>query len=314
MKVLTGTANPFLAQRICDYLEMPLGNCAVKRFPDGEITVKINEDVRGRDLFLVQSTCPPVNDHLMELLIMMDCARRASVNRLTAVIPYFGYARQDRKDEGRVPITAKLVANLLTKAGADRIVALDLHAAQIQGFFDIPVDHLYSAPILCQYFAKMNLPDLTVVAPDVGSMKIARAYAKALGAGLAVVDKRRVSPSETVADFVIGDVQDRTVVLVDDMITTGGSVCEAARVLSGHGAGDIYVTAAHAVLSDPATQRLLDSPIKKVVVTDTIPTNATAQQLGDRLKVLSAASLLGEAMRRSHNNESISSLFAGYHE
>ena len=314
MKILAGNASRVLAQRICDYLNMPLGQSEVKHFPDGEITVKINEDVRGRDLFLIQSTCPPVNEHLMELLIMLDCARRASANRVTAVIPYFGYARQDRKDEGRVPITAKLVANLLTKAGADRVVALDLHAGQIQGFFDIPVDHLYSAPILCKHFAQMALPDLVVVAPDVGSVKIARAYAKALGAGLAVADKRRASPAEAMVDFMIGEVDGKTALMVDDMITTAGSVCEAARVLKERGAADVYVTAAHAVLCGPATERLLDSPIKKIVVTDTVPLNPQAQQLGDRIEVLTAAGLLAEAVRRIHNNQSISSLFAGYHE
>jgi len=312
MKVLAGNASRDLATNICKYLKLPLGKAMIGRYPDGEIEVRIDEDVRGREIFLVQSTCPPVNENLMELLILMDCARRASAERITAVIPYYGYARKDRKDEGRVPITAKLVANLLTSAGADRVLTIDLHATQIQGFFDIPVDHLFAFPVLYPYFRALEIPDLTVVAPDVGSIKLARAYAKWLGGSLAVVDKRRKSPEEAEVGFLIGDVEGRNVLMMDDMITTGGSIVQAALTLKEHGARDIYVGVTHPVLCGPAEERLLSAPIKEIVATDTVPVDSRAERLRERLKVLSVANLLGEAMRRIHDNKSVSSLFAKF--
>ncbi len=307
MFVCTGNANPGLTKGICDYLDLPLGNAAVGRFPDGEISVKVNQDVRGADAFVVQATCPPVNDNLMELLILIDCLRRASADRVTAVLPYYGYARKDRKDEGRVPITAKLVANLIVQAGADRVVAVDLHATQIQGFFDVPVDHLYAEPILARHYRQRKLDDLVVVSPDVGSIKLARAYASHLHAGLAVVDKRRVSPDQTESDFFIGDVQDKNVLMVDDMIATGGSVAEAARLLKEEGAKSCHVTATHAVFCGPAFERLAAAPIDEITVTDTIPLNDEGAALP--ITVVSVASLLAEAIKRIHLDESVSSLF-----
>jgi len=263
--------------------------------------------VRGNDVFVVQPTCPPVNDNLMELLLLVDCLRRSSAGRMTAVFPYFGYARKDRKDEGRVPISAKLVANLVVKAGVDRVLALDLHAPQIQGFFDIPVDHLFAAPVMVKHVKGLGLEDLVIVAPDVGGIKMARAYAKSLGAGLAIVDKRRVSPEAAEAVHVIGEVKDKTVVLVDDMISTAGTITEGARAVASHGARDVYLCATHAVLCGPAVQRLSSVPVRSVIVTDTIP---PAVSLGVRnLEVLGIGDLLGEAIRRIHESESVSSLF-----
>ncbi|MHC4818631.1 MAG: ribose-phosphate diphosphokinase, partial [Planctomycetota bacterium] len=252
-------------------------------------------------------TSPPVNDHLMELVLLMDAFKRASAERITAVIPYFGYARQDRKDEGRVPISAKLVANMIVAAGADRVLALDLHAAQLQGFFDIPVDHLYAAPVLTRYFRRLNIPDLTVVAPDVGSSKLARAYSKRLGGGLAIVDKRRVSDKETEVMTVIGDVKDRNVLLIDDMIATAGSITQAATTVRDLGAKDIYLAATHAVLSGDAMTHLDKTPLEQLVVTDTIP--VAPENRRKYLKVLSVARLLGEAVLRIHHAESVSKLF-----
>jgi ribose-phosphate pyrophosphokinase len=308
MKIVGGNATPVLAKAICAYLDMESTGALVGRFPNGESRVRVNDDVRGRDVFIVQSTCPPVNEHLMELLVMIDCVRRSSARRITAVIPHFGYARQDRKDEGRVPITAKLVANLLTTAGANRVLTIDLHAAQIQGFFDIPLDHLFASRVLGAYFADKKLPDLVVVSPDVGGIKMARAYAKRLGAGLAIVDKRRAGPDSVEAGYVIGDVAGCNVVMVDDQIHTAGSVVEAATVLRKQGAKDIYVSATHAVLCGDALDRLEKAPVKEVVVTDTIPLRPeTAAR--DNIKVLSVAELLGEAIRRIHRDESVSSLF-----
>jgi ribose-phosphate pyrophosphokinase len=306
--VMSGSANPALARRVAEYLKLPLSNVENKRFPDGEIDLKVLEDVRGSDVYLVQPTCPPVNDNLMELLILIDCLRRASAERITAVIPYFGYGRQDRKAEGRVPISAKLVANLITAAGATRAISVDLHAAQIQGFFDIPVDHLYASPVLVDHFRKLGLQDLTIVTPDVGGIKMARAYAKRLAAGLAICDKRRSGPTETEVMHVIGDVQNRNVILVDDMVSTGTSIAEAARACRKNGAKDIYICATHAVLAGRAVEKLQAAPIREIVVTDTIPLDGKEKSLPN-LRVLSIAPLLGEAIRRIHHSESVSSLF-----
>jgi ribose-phosphate pyrophosphokinase len=304
--VFSGNANPGLARKVCSYLNLPLGQSEVTRFPDGEIDAKVLEDVRGADVYVLQPTCPPVNENIMELLILIDCLRRASAERITAVLPYFGYARQDRKAEGRVPISAKLVANLITAAGATRALAVDLHAAQIQGFFDIPMDHLYAAPVLIEHFKRLNLTDVTVVSPDVGGIKMARAYAKRLAAGLAICDKRRSGPTETEVMHVIGEVEGRNVVLVDDMIATGTSITEAARVCRSHGAKEIFICATHAVLAGKAVEKIQKAPLKEVVVTDTITLDG--KELTN-LKVLSIANLLGEAIRRIHHSESVSSLF-----
>jgi ribose-phosphate pyrophosphokinase len=304
--VFSGSANEPLARKVCEYLSLPLGRLQITRFPDGEIDLKLMEDVRGADVYVIQPTCPPVNEHLMEMLILIDCLRRASAERITAVIPYFGYARQDRKAEGRVPISAKLVANMITTAGAHRALSVDLHAAQLQGFFDIPMDHLYAAPVLVDYFRRLELKDLTIVSPDVGGIKMARAYAKRLNAGLAIVDKRRSGPTEIEAMHVIGDVKNQNLILVDDMISTGTSITEAARACRKEGAKDIYICGTHAVLSGKAVEKLSKAPVKEVVVTDTIP---TAGKEFPTLKVLSIANLLGEAIRRIHHSESVSSLF-----
>ena len=307
MKVFCGTAGRPLAERMCDHLSMRVGEATVEPFADGEIRVKIDEDVRGADVFVVQPTSPPVNDNLMEMLILMDALRRASAERINAVIPYFGYARQDRKDEGRVPITAKLVANMITAAGADRVLALDLHAAQLQGFFDIPVDHLYAAPVFTRYFRRLQIPDLVVVAPDVGSSKLARAYSKRLDGGLAIVDKRRVSDTDTEVMTVIGDVKDKNILLIDDMISTAGSITEAVKAVRDLGAKKIYLAATHAVLAGKAIERLDAAPVEKVVVTDTIP--IPADKRSGFLKVLSVSRLLAEAVLRIHHAESVSKLF-----
>ena len=305
LQVYTGSAHPRLAADIARYLDVPLGDLSAGRFPDGEINVKVNHDVRGADVYLVQPTCPPVNENLMELLIMIDCMRRASAERITAVVPYFGYARKDRKDEGRVPITAKLVANLITTAGAHRVLTVDLHAAQIQGFFDIPVDHLFAAPVLSNAIKEERIPDLVVVAPDVGGIKVARAYAKRFGSGLAIVDKRRVSGEVAEVFHVIGEVAGKNVLLVDDMISTAGTIVEAVKILKDHGARQIFVAATHPVFCSPALERLRAAPIEKVIVTDTIPARPEA-----KVEVRSIAPLLGEAIRRIHGSESVSSLFA----
>lgn len=307
MLVFCGNAHPALAKAICNFLDIPLGNASVKKFPDGELDVKIYDDVRGADTFVVQPTCHPVNESLIELLLLIDCLRRASADRITAVLPYYGYARKDRKDEGRVPITAKLVANLITTAGANRVLAVDLHASQIQGFFDIPVDHLSAAAVLARPFQEEKLPDLVVVSPDVGSVKLALPFAQRLGAELAVVEKRRVRPDQTEPGFLIGDVKNKNVLMIDDIIATGGSVCAAARLLRERGALSVQVTATHAVLCPPAPERLGAAPIDRVVVTDTIPLQESAKGLP--IAVISVAELLGEAMKRIHYNESVSSLF-----
>ena len=306
LTVFSGGANPVLGAKVCKFLSLDQGKIEITRFPDGEIDMKILEDVRGADVYVIQPTCPPVNENLMELLILIDCLRRASAERITAVIPYFGYARQDRKAEGRVPISAKLVANIITAAGATRALAIDLHAAQLQGFFDIPMDHLYAAPVLVEYFRQLNLKDLTIVSPDVGGIKMARAYAKRLNADLAIVDKRRSGPTETEVMHVIGDVEGRNVILVDDMISTATSITEAAKHCRKKGAKEIYICGTHAVLTGKAVEKLQKAPVKEVVVTDTIP---TAGKEFANLKVLSVANLLGEAIRRIHHSESISDMF-----
>jgi len=309
LQVFTGNAHRELAEGVCARLELPLGDATVDRFPDGEINVKINEDVRGRDVFVVQPTCPPVNDSLLELLILVDTLRRASAARVTAVIPYYGYARKDRKDEGRVPITAKLVANLIARSGVDRVVCLDLHAPQIQGFFDIPVDHLYASRIFIDYWRRQGMDgieDGCVVAPDVGGIKQARAYAKLLGISLAIVDKRRVSSDMTEVAHVIGTVDGKRCILVDDMISTAGTITEAARALRENGAKEVHVCATHAVLCGPAKKRLDEAPIDSVVVTDTIPLRELRPE---GVQVLSSADLLGDAILRIHQGRSVSKLF-----
>jgi len=307
LRVFSGTANPSLARQIAAYLGVELGEAEVGRFSDGEIRVRINENIRGCHVFVVQPTFAPA-DNLLELLIMIDAARRASAQRVTAVVPYFGYARQDRKDQPRVPITAKLVANLITVAGADRVVTMDLHSPQIQGFFDIPFDHLFAAPVLIDYFRDLAIPDLLVVAPDVGSIKMARAYAKRLGVSLALVDKRRKGVDETEVMNVIGEVKDRNVVIFDDVISTGRTIAQAARVLREYGAREVFVGATHAAFGDEAVKTLGAAPVREIVVTDSIP--QPAERLGPmRARVLSVSALLGEAIRRIHEERSLSSLF-----
>lgn len=310
LKIFSGRANPELAHRICEYLGLSLGKITMGNFPDGEISCKIDEDVRGRDIFLLQPTCPPVNENLMELLIMIDSFVRASAYRVTAVIPYYGYARQDRKDAGRVPITAKLVANLITRSGADRVLAMDLHAAQIQGFFDVPVDHLYAAPVLNDYFQSQNFrrEDLVIVSADEGGIKRALGHANRLGAPLAIVDKRRTSAEVTKQENVIGaPVRDKIALMFDDMISTGGSICGAAAAIHKAGAREIHVAATHGLLVGSATERLAAAPISSVAITDTIPLRPS--QLLPKVKVLSVAALLGQAIKRIHRNESVSGLF-----
>jgi len=309
LKIFSGRSNPKLAQDISEYLGIGLGDVTITPFPDGELLVKLEEDVRGRDVFIIQPTCPPVNESLMELLICIDCARRASAERITAVIPYFGYARQDRKDEGRVPITAKLAANLIATAGADRVLTIDLHAAQIQGFFDIPVDNLYAEPVLSRYYARQNFENLVLVSPDVGNVKRARVYAQRLGGDLAIIDKRRTSGASVELGRIIGDVKGCTVLMMDDMISTAGTVCMAARLCMDQGAKCVYIGATHAVLAGPATERLQNAPIERVVVTDTVPVDAAKASAIGKLVVLGTAELIGEAIHRIHNDESVSSLF-----
>ncbi|MHC4101546.1 MAG: ribose-phosphate diphosphokinase, partial [Planctomycetota bacterium] len=321
-----GRAGNDLAGAMCDFLEIPLGQGRTESFPDGELLVKVDEDVRGRDCFVVQSTSEPINANLMELLIYIDCLRRASAKRITAVIPYFGYARQDRKDEGRVPITAKLVANLIAAAGADRVLCMDLHAAQIQGFFDIPVDHLTAAPVLVEYFDshRAEWGDLAVVSPDVGNVKVANMYADHLHAELAIIDKRRRSSlnvelaiidkrrrsSLNVATLsVVGDVSGRTVVMIDDMISTGGTLCEAASIVMEHGAVDVICAATHPVLVGPAVERLAGAPISRIIITDTIPNQRRFEGIEDKLTRLTVGPLFGEAVHRIHHDMSISALF-----
>jgi ribose-phosphate pyrophosphokinase len=310
LKIFSGRANSPLAEAICDHLHLKLARITLGKFPDTENYCKIEEDVRGRDVFLVQPTCPPVNDTLMELLIMIDSCKRASAARITAVIPYFGYARQDRKDEGRVPITAKLAANMITRAGADRVLTMDLHAAQIQGFFDVPVDHLYAAPVLNAHFLKLDiLPDeIVVVSPDEGSIKRAIGHSKRLGGTLAIIDKRRSSATETKQENLIGGPVDGRVALIfDDLISTGGSICGAARLVRQAGARGVYVAATHGLLCGSAVENIQKAPIDQVVVTNSIP--LSKRQLISKVQVLSVAPLLAEAMKRIHHDQSISAMF-----
>ena len=311
MKVFSGRANPALAKQVSEYLGIPLGRISIGNFPDGEISCKIDEDVRGRDVFLMQPTCPPINESLMELLIMIESFKRASAERITAVMPYYGYARQDRKDEGRVPITAKLVANIITRAGADRVLAMDLHAAQIQGFFDIPVDHLYATPVLDEYFKSMHIPteELCVVSPDEGSIKRALRHSAVLGGCLEVVDKRRSSADETCqANLIGGPVEGKTALLFDDMISTAGSICGAAVMVKAAGAEKIYLAATHGIFCGNALENIDKAPIEGLVITDTVPLSPQMEALS-KITVLSIASLLGEAIKRIHRNESVSLLF-----
>jgi ribose-phosphate pyrophosphokinase len=306
MKVFSGSANRELALRICRYIGVPLGQATISSFPDGETYVRIEENIRGHDVFIIQPTCPPTNQHLMELLIMVDAARRASADRITAVIPFFGYARQDRKDQPRVPITAKLVANLLLASGVDRVLTMDLHAQQVQGFFDIPVDHLYSLPVLIKYLRQRLTRKTVVVSPDVGGLKMASAYAHALGANLAIVAKERRSATETEALYLIGEVEDRDVLLVDDLTETAGTLTSAAELMRKRGALEIYAGVSHAVLVDVAIPRLQKSKIEELVTTNSTPVRAVD---GFKTTVLCVSELLGEGMKRIHNDESVSSLF-----
>jgi ribose-phosphate pyrophosphokinase len=306
--IFTGNSNRKLALDICKHLKVKLGGASIDRFSDGEIRVKINENVRGHDVFVVQSTSNPANEHIMELLIMIDALKRASAQRITAVLPYFGYARQDRKDQPRVPITAKLTANLFTVAGADRILTVDLHAGQIQGFFDIPLDHLYAVKIFIDYRKKMNSKeDFVVVSPDVGGIKTARAYAKRFKCGLAIVDKRRISDKEAEVMHIMGDVKGKVAVIVDDMVATAGSLVEAVDAIKKAGALEVYAAITHAVLCGPAIERIKRSRLKELVVTDTIP--IPKDKMIDKIKVLSVAPLLAEAIKRIHCEESLSVLF-----
>ncbi len=305
--IFSGNSNVTLAKNICKHLRIKLGNALVGRFSDGEVRVKIEENVRGKDVFVVQSTCPPVNDNLVELLVMLDALRRASPSRITAVIPYFGYARQDRKDQPRVPITAKLVANLLTVAGANRVLTLDLHAGQVQGFFDIPLDHLYAINEFLGYFKKNRLSNLVIVSPDVGGIKMARAYAKKFKAGLAIVDKRRNSPEATEVMHILGNVKNKNVILVDDIIATGSSLVEAAKALKNAGARKIYACVTHGVLSGNAVHKIEKSYIDHLVISDSIP--LAKEKRNRRIKVVSTARLFAEAIKRIHREESISVLF-----
>lgn len=306
--VFSGNSNKKLALDICRRLKIKLGDAAIGRFSDGEIQVKINSNVRGHDVFVIQSTSDPSSDNLMELLIMIDALKRASAQRITAVLPYFGYARQDRKDQPRVPITAKLVANLLTQAGADRILTIDLHAGQIQGFFDIPLDHLFAAKIFIDYRKKNRLKgDLVIVSPDVGSIKTARAYAKRFRCGLAIVDKRRVDDKKAEVMHIMGNVRGKTALIVDDMVATAGSLVEAVEAIKKDGALEVDAAVTHPVLCGPAIERIKRSRLKELIVTDTIPISKD-KMLG-KIKVLSVAPLLAEAISRIHNEESLSVLF-----
>jgi ribose-phosphate pyrophosphokinase len=307
MRVFTGTAHPELSRKIVDYLAMPLGDVEITRFPDGELHVKVQENIRGRDVFIVQPICNPPNEHLMELLIMIDAMKRASAERITAVIPYYGYARQDRKDQPRVPITAKLVANLLVAAGANRILTVDLHAQQIQGFFDIPVDHLYAFPVLANYIKTLGLTNPVVVAPDTGGVKAAYAYSRQLDTGLAVVAKQRLSSSKVEAFSLVGEVDGRTAIMVDDMTTTAGTLCSAAEILRENGATEVIAAVTHAMMTEAGLERLKKSSIKELIVTDTVPMGVQSEEYP--VRVLTVSDLLAEAILRIHEGRSVTTLF-----
>ncbi|HDG98176.1 MAG: phosphoribosylpyrophosphate synthetase [Deltaproteobacteria bacterium] len=308
MKLFGGTSNPILTQEVCDYLGTQPGKITAKTFSDGEVQVEIGENVRGRDVFVLQSTCPPVNDNLMQLLIIMDALRRASAKRITAVIPYYGYARQDRKVKPRVPISAKLVADLITIAGANRVVSMDLHAGQIQGYFNIPVDNIFAAPVLLKYMNSHFQDNLVIVSPDAGGVERARAFAKRLDASLAIIDKRRDAPNISEAMNIIGNVEGKTAVILDDMVDTAGTLTQAAVALMTRGAKKIYACCTHPVLSGPAIERIEESPIDRLVVTNTIPLNDKAKRCS-KIEVLSVAELLGETIKRIYNSHSVSTLF-----
>jgi len=308
IRVFSGNSNPVLAQKICDCLHVPLGSARVRTFSDGEIMIEITENVRGRDVYIIQSTCAPTNNNLMELLIMTDALKRASAATITAVMPYYGYARQDRKAAPRTPITAKLVADLITSAGVDRVVTIDLHAGQIQGFFNIPVDNLFAAPVLLDYIEKKLNNDVVMVSPDAGGVERTRAFAKRLEAGLAIIDKRRERANECKAMNVIGNVAGKTAILLDDMVDTAGTLCAGADVLMEAGAKEVHACCSHGVLSGPAIERITNSQIKSMVITDSIPLSEAARKC-EKIKVLSVCTLLGEAVRRIHSEDSVSSLF-----
>ena len=313
LKIFAGRQHRALAETMCRRIDIPIGEARTIVFPDGELIVKLEEDVRGRDCFVVLSTCQPVNENLMELLIFIDCLKRASASRVTVVTPYFGYARQDRKDEGRVPITAKLVANLITASGADRVLAVDLHAAQIQGFFDLPLDHLSATPVFYEYFNSIRdeLGDICLVSPDVGNVKVAEAFANLFGGDLAIINKRRLSGSEVTTGHLIGSVKGKTVLMIDDMISTAGTVCEAANLVMDHGAKQVFAAATHPVLVGMAMERLAEAPITKIVVTNTIPDGERTAPIKHKLVELSVGELLGDAVHRIHHDLSVSALFKG---
>jgi ribose-phosphate pyrophosphokinase len=308
IRIFSGSANRPLAKAICAYLDVPEGQITLKRFSDGETYCQVIENIRGQDVFVIQPTCPPVNEHLMELLLMVDAFKRSSAARVTTVIPYYGYARQDRKDKPRVPISAKLVADVLSAAGADRVLAVDLHAPAIQGFFDIPVDHLFAAPVFVSHFEKMRIPDLMIVSPDAGGVERARAYAKRLNASLAIVDKRRDERGNAQLMHLIGDVEGKNTLIVDDIVDTATTLSETVKALHAHGAKNIYACFTHGVLSGSAAEKLAASNLSRTLVTDTIPIRPEVAQMA-RIEVLSVAELLGEAIFRIHNNSSVSSLF-----
>ncbi|MFH1673150.1 MAG: ribose-phosphate pyrophosphokinase [Pseudomonadota bacterium] len=306
--LFTGNSNPKLAEEVCQYLNVPLGNAKVNTFSDGEIQIEIQENIRGKDVFIMQSTCQPVNDHLVELLLMIDACSRSAAMRITVVVPYYGYARQDKKVAPRVPISAKLVANLITTAGANRVITMDLHAGQIQGFFDIPVDNIFTAPVLLEHIQENLKNNIVIVSPDAGGVERARAFAKRLDAGLAIIDKRREAPNIAKAMNVIGDVKGKRVIILDDMIDTAGTLIQAAEALTQKGVKEVHACCSHAVLSGPAIKRICDSPLKSVVVTNTIPPNENSKEC-EKIHVLSVAELLGETIIRSHTGRSVSSLF-----
>lgn len=308
IKIFSGNSNRLLAEEMCEFIGVPIGQASVKTFSDGEIAVEIQENVRGKHVFIVQSTCSPVNDNLMELLIMIDAMKRASAGLITAVIPYYGYARQDRKAAPRTPITAKLTADLITAAGATRVLSMDLHAGQIQGFFNIPVDHIYAMPISLQYIKEKMGDDIVVVSPDAGGVERARAFAKRLGSSLAIIDKRRTGPNVAEVMHIIGDVEGRVVLIVDDMVDTAGTLTQAAKALAENGAKKVCASCTHPVLSGPAIERINSSHIEEMVVTNSIPLSENGQKCS-KISVLSVAPLLGEAIKRIHSDDSVSSLF-----